>query len=124
MDADQSHRVVATDAAIAEIERLKETYGPLAFFQSGGCCDGSSPMCFREGQLLLGPNDLLIGEIAGCSFSIDAEQYERWRRPSFVVDVAPGAGTGMSLEGLHDVHFVVTSPSETGRCLSSSSSST
>ena len=110
MDADQPTRVVATDAAIAEIERLKETYGPLAFFQSGGCCDGSSPMCFREGDLLLGPHDLLLGEIAGCPFSIDAELYERWRRPSFVIDVAPGAGTGMSLEGVHDVHFVAGAP--------------
>jgi Uncharacterized protein conserved in bacteria len=110
MQADHPSRVVATDAAIAEIERLKETYGPLMLFQSGGCCDGSSPMCFTAGELLLGPNDLLLGDVAGCSFHIDAEQYERWNRPSFVLDVAPSAGSGMSLEGVHDVHFVLRPP--------------
>ena len=76
-------------------------------FQSGGCCDGSSPMCFPDGELLLGPNDLLLGDVGGCPFYIDAEQYERWQRPRLLLDVAPGAGTGFSLEGLHDLHFAV-----------------
>jgi uncharacterized protein (DUF779 family) len=107
MQADPAPRVVATDAAVAEIERLRAEHGPLMFFLSGGCCDGSSPMCFPDGELLLGPNDLLLGEVDGCSFHIDAEQYERWNRPSFVLDVAPGAGSGMSLEETHAVHFVL-----------------
>jgi len=110
MDADRHSKVVATDAAIAEIGRLKERHGPLMLFQSGGCCDGSSPMCFPDGELLVGPNDLLLGEVDGCPFYIDAEQYERWGRPKLVVDVRAGAGSGLSLEGLHDVHFCVTSP--------------
>jgi uncharacterized protein (DUF779 family) len=109
MQADPAARVVATDAAVAEIGRLRAEHGPLMFFQSGGCCDGSSPMCFPDGELLLGPNDLLLGEIGGCSFYIDAEQYERWNWPVFVVDVAPGAGSGMSLEGVDGVRFVLAS---------------
>ena len=97
--------VVATDAAIAEIRHLQAEYGPLELFQSGGCCDGSSPMCFTAGELRVGSHDLLVGEVEGCPFYVDAEQYERWGRPEFVLDVGPGAGSGMSLEGLHDVHF-------------------
>jgi uncharacterized protein (DUF779 family) len=110
MGADTDPRVVATEAALAELGRLRAEHGPLLLFQSGGCCDGSSPMCFPEGELLLGPNDRLLGEVDGCPFYIDAEQDERWNRPAFVLDVAPGSGSGMSLEGAHDLHFRVTTP--------------
>ncbi len=72
----------ATDAALAELARLRERHGPLMLFQSGGCCDGSSPLCLHEGELLLGPNDLLLGEVGGVPFYIDAEQYERWQSPT------------------------------------------
>ena len=116
MQADPTPRVVATESAVAEIGRLKTEHGPLMFFQSGGCCDGSSPMCFPDGELLVGPNDLLLGEVGGCPFYIDADQYERWRRPVLVLDVAPGAGSGMSLEGVHDVHFHVNTPAVSGAC--------
>ncbi len=68
--------------------------------QSGGCCDGSSPICLHAGELLVGPNDLLLGEVGGAPFYIDAEQYERWRSPRLVLDVAPGGGDAFSLEGL------------------------
>ena len=108
MEADRAPRVVATDAAIAEIRRLKEEHGPLMFFQSGGCCDGSSPMCFTSGELLLGPNDLMLGAVDGCSFHIDVDQYERWNSPALVLDVAAGSGSSMSLEELHGVHFVLS----------------
>ena len=64
------------------IDRLQAAHGPLMFFQSGGCCDGSSPMCLPEGELPLGAHDLLLGEIGGAPFYIDAEQYERWGRPT------------------------------------------
>lgn len=110
MQADPSPRVVATESAIAEIGRLRAEHGPLMLFQSGGCCDGSSPMCFRAGEFLLGPNDLLLGEVDGCPFYVDAEQYVRWNSPSFVLDIASGSGSGMSLEGLHDLHFVLDAP--------------
>jgi uncharacterized protein (DUF779 family) len=109
MHADPAPRIVATDTAIAELRRLRAEHGPLMFFQSGGCCDGSSPMCFTDGELLVGPNDLLLGEVDGCPFYIDAEQYQRWNSPRLVVDLAPGAGSGMSLEGVHDLHFVLDS---------------
>jgi uncharacterized protein (DUF779 family) len=111
MQADPSPGVVATESAVAELGQLRAEHGPLILFQSGGCCDGSSPMCFADGELLLGPHDLLLGEVAGCPFYIDADQYERWNRPALVLDVAPGggSGSGMSLEELHDVHFVLSS---------------
>ena len=99
-------RVVATDAAIAAIERLTATHGKLMFFQSEGCCDGSSPMCFRAGELLLGPNDLLLGEVGGAPFFIDAGQHERWNRPELLLDVAVGPAPGFSLEAPGGLHFV------------------
>jgi uncharacterized protein len=101
-----SDTVTATKAAHDLITRLKAHYGSLMFVQSGGCCDGSAPVCLREGELLLGPNDLLIGEIAGCPFYIDREQYERWRRPQFLIDVSQGDGDTFSLEGPEGMHFV------------------
>jgi len=109
MNADPAPTVVATDAAVAEIGRLRATHGPLMFFQSGGCCDGSSPMCFPDGELLLGPNDLMLGQIDGCPFYIDAEQYERWNRPVFELDLAPGPTDAFSLEAADGVHFVTRS---------------
>ena len=74
-------QVVATDAALAAIERLTAKHGQLMLVQSGGCCDGSSPICLHAGELLTGPNDLLLGTPGGADFYIDAEQYERWNRP-------------------------------------------
>jgi uncharacterized protein (DUF779 family) len=114
MQAEPARKIVATEAALAALRRLRAEHGPLMLFQSGGCCDGSSPMCFAEGELLVGPNDLLLDEIDGCPFYIDAEQYERWNSPSFVLDVAPGDGSGMSLEGAHDLHFVAKPSPVTG----------
>lgn len=98
--------VSATEAARELIARLVAREGSLIFVQSGGCCEGSSPICLREGDLLLGPNDLLLGEIAGCPFYIDREQYERWQRPQFLIDVAPGESDTFSLEGPEGLHFV------------------
>ena len=88
-------QVVATDAALAAIERLTAKHGPLMLVQSGGCCDGSSPICLHAGDLLIGPNDLLLGYLGGVPFYIDDEQYERWSRPEIVVDAANGAGRGL-----------------------------
>jgi len=100
-------QVVATDAALAAIERLTAKHGKLILFQSGGCCDGSSPLCLVDGELELGPNDLRLGEVGGAAFYIDTEQFERWNRPRFRLDVSPGAAEGFSLEGLEGLHFVV-----------------
>lgn len=69
-------RVLATDAALVLIAKLKAKHGPLMFHQSGGCCDGSSPMCYPDGELLIGDSDVLLGEIGGCPFYMSAAQYE------------------------------------------------
>ena len=98
--------VTATPEALALIERLEARHGPLVFHQSGGCCDGSSPMCLRRDELPPGRYDRRIGELAGAPFYIDSELYSRWGEPAFVVDVSPGAGEGFSLEGAAGVHFV------------------
>ena len=98
--------VRATPAALEAIDRLEAAHGPLMLFQSGGCCDGTSPICLKRGELPVSPNDLLLGQLGGAPFYIDSEQYERWRRPRFAIDVAPGPAEGFSLEGLDGVHFV------------------
>jgi uncharacterized protein (DUF779 family) len=100
--------VTATAAALEAIARLEASHGRLAFFQSGGCCDGSSPICLVDGELPPAPGDRLLGSVGGAPFYIDADQYERWGRPGFVLDVAPGAAEGFSL-GLPDGHFVTRS---------------
>ena len=98
--------VSATPDAIEMIRRLEANYGPVAFFESAGCCEGAAPICLRDGELPTGPNDVRPGEIAGAPFYINRDQYERWGRPKFVVDVAPGAAEGFSLEGLEGIRFV------------------
>jgi len=102
--------VQATPAALEAIRRLEAAHGPLMFFQSGGCCDGTSPMCLKEGELPLSPSDVRLGEIGASSFYIDSEQYDRWGRPPFLIDVSPGAAEGFSLEGVDGVHFVTRTP--------------
>jgi uncharacterized protein (DUF779 family) len=101
-----SERVSATPQAAATIQALTERHGPLVFHQSGGCCDGSSPMCLLADELPPGPGDVLLGRVAGTPFYADADQDRRWGHPVIVVDVAPGAATSLSLEGALDVHFV------------------
>ena len=101
---------MATRAALEVINRLEAAHGPLMFFQSGGCCDGSAPMCLKAGELPLSPTDLRLGEIGGAPFYIDGDQYERWQRPRFLIDVSPGPAEGFSLEGLEGVHFVTRTP--------------
>ncbi len=98
-------KVRATDAALDAIEALTDVRGRVMFFQSGGCCDGSSPICLPEGELPLGPHDLLLGRVGGAPFYIDTDLYERWNRPAFLLDVSPGAPEGFSL-GVADTHFV------------------
>lgn len=97
--------VTASDAAIRAVERLSAEHGPLAFFQSGGCCDGSLPICLKDGELPPGRGDELLGVVAGAPFYVDSDQYRRWGRPSFLLDVRPGPAEGFSLS-LPDAHFV------------------
>jgi uncharacterized protein len=102
-------RVTATPEALEAIERLRTVHGTLAFFQSAGCCEGSSPICLKDGELPPGPNDVLLGLVGGTPFDIDGDQDERWHRPALVLDVAEGAAEGFSLEGLDGLHFVTAS---------------
>jgi uncharacterized protein len=98
--------VTATRAALEVIDRLEAAHGPLMFFQSGGCCDGTHPLCLKSGELPVSPHDVRLGDIGGAPFYIDSDQYQRWGKPRFVIDVSPGAADGFSLEGLEGVHFV------------------
>ncbi len=105
-----SETVTATPAAIAMLERLTAERGPLTIFQSGGCCDGTSPICLPRGELVPGAEDLLLGESAGTPFYIDREQYQRWGSPAFLIDVGAGPAQGFSLS-LADAHLVTRTPS-------------
>lgn len=102
-------RVLVTEAAEQVIERLRAAHGPLMFHQSGGCCDGSSPMCYGLGEFRLGGSDLWIGEIAGCPFYISQDQFRAWAHTQLTVDVVPGRGASFSLEIPLGVRFLLRS---------------
>ena len=102
-------QVIATPAAIALMETLKSKHGELMFHQSGGCCDGSAPMCFAAGEFRTGPADVQLGAVGGCPFYIGAAQFERWRHTLLIVDVVPGRGAGFSLEAPEGVRFLTRS---------------
>ncbi len=102
-------RVIATQAALDLIARLRAAHGALMFHQSGGCCDGSSPMCYPHGELLTGGQDVILGEIGGCPFYIGAAQYACWRHTQLIVDVVPGKGGMFSLEGSSGTRFLTRS---------------
>ena len=102
-------RVDATEAALVLVRELLALHGPLMFFQSGGCCDGSSPMCYQDGELKIGERDVLLGRIEGCPVYIGGAQYELWKHTALTLDVVPGRGSGFSLEAPHGVRFLTRS---------------
>ena len=102
-------RVVATDAALALMDRLREQHGPLMFHQSGGCCDGSAPMCYPLGEFIVGDYDRHLGDIGGAPFYISGPQFEYWRHTQLIIDVVPGRGGMFSLEGSHGLRFLTRS---------------
>lgn len=102
-------RVTATDAAIALIDKLKSLHGPVMFHQSGGCCDGSAPMCFPDGEFKTGDQDVLLGTIDGCPFYIGRAQFEYWRHTQLIIDVVEGRGGMFSLEGPEGKRFLTRS---------------
>lgn len=104
-----TERVIVTEAAAAVIEALRSAHGPLMFHQSGGCCDGSSPMCYAEGELLLDDSDIWLGAIAGCDFYMSRDQFEYWKHTQLTVDVVPGRGSSFSLEIPLGVRFLIRS---------------
>jgi uncharacterized protein (DUF779 family) len=102
-------RVSATPAVLELLDRLAARYGPLVIHQSGGCCDGSSPICLPEAELPPAPGDVLLGNIGRTPVYIDGDQDRRWREPELVIDVSPGPAMGFSLESALSVHLVALS---------------
>lgn len=99
-------RVVFTPAALALLRRLKAEYGPLLFHQSGGCCEGSAPMCYRRGDFHVGTNDVLLGTIEETPFYIGAQQLAQWgEQMQFIIDAVPSHGDSFSLETRDDMRF-------------------
>jgi uncharacterized protein (DUF779 family) len=102
-------RVIATPAALALITELTAQYGPILFHQSGGCCDGSSPMCYPVGDFLLGDSDVHMGDIGNAPFHMSRAQFEYWRHTQLIIDVVPGRGGMFSLENGRDIRFLTRS---------------
>ncbi|MEG3122378.1 DUF779 domain-containing protein [Sphingomonas sp. GB1N7] len=103
-------RILSTPAADDLIARLTSLHGPLMFHQSGGCCDGSAPMCYPAGEFRVGTQDILLGTIAdGVPVWIGAAQFEYWRHTQVTIDVVPGRGAGFSLEGPEGMRFIIRS---------------
>ena len=102
-------RVEITEKAAEVVARLKRMHGDLMFHQSGGCCDGSAPMCYPAGDFRVGPQDVFMGEIAGCKFYIGAAQFDYWQHTQLVIDVVPGRGSGFSVEAPEGVRFLTRS---------------
>ena len=101
--------VAATDAALAKIADLVARFGPLMFHQSGGCCDGSAPMCYPRGELRLSARDVLLGHVGDQPFYMGGDQYELWKHTTLTLDVVPGRGAGFSLEAPDGVRFLIRS---------------
>jgi len=102
-------QVVATPAAVELIERIRAKHGPVLFHQSGGCCDGSSPMCYPQDDFIVGDRDVRLGVIAGAPFYISAPQFEYWKHTQLIIDVVEGRGGMFSLENGEGVRFLTRS---------------
>ncbi len=102
-------RVLATPAAEAFIARLRAAHGEVLFHQSGGCCDGSAPMCYPRDEFPVGDNDVCLGEIGGAPFYIGAAQFEYWRHTQLIIDVVPGQGGMFSLDNGTGERFLTRS---------------
>ena len=103
-------RVVVTADAAALLDQLREQHGPLMFHQSGGCCDGSSPMCYPDGDFIIGDRDVLLGVLDvgadGVPVWISGPQFQAWKHTQLVIDVVPGRGGGFSLEAPEGKRFL------------------
>lgn len=102
-------RVSITDAAAKIVDQLRVKHGDLMFHQSGGCCDGSMPMCFKEGSFLIGRRDICLGNIHGCNFYMASDQFEYYKNMHICIDVVEGRGSSFSLEIPLGVRFMAVS---------------
>ena len=102
-------RVGVTPAAAELIRKLKGIHGELMFHQSGGCCDGSAPMCYPRGEFKVGEQDVYLGSIEGCPFYMSGPQFEYWKHTHLTIDVVKGRGSGFSVEAPEGVRFLTRS---------------
>lgn len=102
-------RVAITAAAATLVDQLERRHGPLLFHQSGGCCDGSSPMCYPREEFAVGDVDVFLGWVAGTPFYMSSSQYEYWRHTHLTVDLVSGRGSGFSVEAPEGVRFLIRS---------------
>ncbi|MEW2462049.1 DUF779 domain-containing protein [Microbacterium sp. K41] len=114
MTESTSERVAVTEPAAALVRELTAQHGPLMFHQSGGCCDGSAPMCYPVGMFLTGPGDVLLGRLdVGLTEPVEvfmsASQFEYWKYTHLTIDVVPGRGAGFSVEGPTGLRFLIRS---------------
>jgi uncharacterized protein (DUF779 family) len=102
-------RVIISEKAVAVVNQLKERFGDLMFHQSGGCCDGSQPMCFEKGDFKIGESDVCLGIIEGCEFWMSKDQQEYWQYTQLTIDIVPGRGSSFSLEIPMGLRFITQS---------------
>jgi hypothetical protein len=102
-------QVTRTAAAEELMDMLARKHGPLMFHQSGGCCDGSSPMCYPRGEFLVGDSDVLLATLGDTPFYMSRSQFEYWKHTQLILDVVPGRGGMFSLEGPEGVRFLIRS---------------
>ena len=102
-------RVAITDRAIEVVKQLKEKHGDLIFHQSGGCCDGSAPMIFEEGDMYLDDSDILLGQLEGVNYYMNQDQFEYWKHTHLTVDTTKGRGSSFSLEIPLGIRFIIHS---------------
>ncbi|GGG51650.1 acetaldehyde dehydrogenase [Croceivirga lutea] len=104
-----TQRILVTAEAAKIINQLKQEHGELMFHQSGGCCDGSAPMCFPKGELMLDDSDVYLGTIEGCEFYMNQDQFEYWKHTQITVDITHGRGASFSLEIPLGLRFIIKS---------------
>jgi uncharacterized protein (DUF779 family) len=102
-------RVLITPEASELIAELKGRFGELMFHQSGGCCDGSSPMCFEKGEFKLGGSDVKLGDVDGCEFWMSKDQFEYWQHTQLILDITKGRGSSFSIEIPTGFRFMIHS---------------
>ena len=104
-----TERVLATDDTVTLIQSLVLDHGPVVFHQSGGCCDGSAPMCFPRNEFRVGSRDVFLGQISGQPFFMSESQFEYWQHTQLIIDVIPGRGGMFSIEGPTGKRFLTRS---------------
>lgn len=102
-------KVKMSDRAREVVDKLRDRFGPLIFHQSGGCCDGSSPMCFEKDDFLIGDSDVLLSNVYDCDFYMAKDQYEYWKYSQLTIDITEGRGSSFSLEIPMGVRFIIKS---------------